>query len=319
MTPADILSDIFQTMRLRSDLYFTARLSGAYAVDIPPEGKRVRFHLVREGTCWLRGDDPADPVRLEAGDLALVPNGLGHVLADTREREPVPLPDVLASGALDPSGMLTYGSDGQRVTILCGFCAFDENIRHPIFSSIPDRIVLNDHRLSTQPSMRAAVELLAQEADLAEDGMGAVLSRLLEIVFVQAMRGLVDDARSEGPAFLPALADPNLSRALRAIHLQPAFPWTTTLLAQEAGMSRTRFAVKFAAVVGDAPMGYLSNWRLSKARTMLTDTNLSVDEIGRRCGYRSLPSFTRRFKATFGEGPGSFRRDLRSQAGKSSD
>ncbi|MCP4329664.1 MAG: AraC family transcriptional regulator [Alphaproteobacteria bacterium] len=308
MSPPDILSDVFQTMRLRTELYFAASLTAPYAIEIPHENRVVRFHLVRHGRCWL-GDRGAGPgVSLAEGDLVILPNGRSHILADRQDTEVVTLAEILRSGALEAAGLLRYGGDGERLDLLCGFCSFDEGIRHPLIANLPDRIVLKDAELDTHPGIRLAISLLDSEANRGGQGMNAIVCRLLEIVFVQAVRRT--DAANDATQirFLPALADKNLSRALRAIHRHPESPWTSTALAREAGMSRTQFAAKFSQLVGDTPMKYVANWRLSRARTLLSDTNLPIDEIALRCGYRSLPSFTRRFKAEFGQGPGAFRR-----------
>ncbi len=314
MIPHDVLSDVFQTLRLRSDVYFTAQFASDYAVMIPAEGKRIRFHLVRDGACWLTNEDGSDPVSLRAGDIAIVPNGVGHVLSDTKGLQPVLLPAVLAGTALDPSsGILSYGTGRSSATVLCGFCAFDEDVRHPIFNTMPDRIVLARNEAATRPSLGTTLRLLCEEADQAQAGTVGILSRLMEIVLVQTLRHLGGESHEGQPHFLSALADRNLSKAMQAMHLRPEIPWTTSLLAQQAGMSRTRFSIKFSASVGEPPMTYLANWRLAKARVMLSDTNLTIDEIGRRCGYQSLSAFTRRFKSVFGDGPGTFRRHLRSQ------
>lgn len=313
MAGFDILSDLFQTVRLRSDVYFTAQFARGYSVEIPPEGKRIRFHLVRDGACWLSHSDGSEPVQLRSGDLVLVANGAGHVLAHTKGLKPAALSDVLSTGAMDrQTGVLTYGTGAPTVTVLCGFCAFDEDIRHPLFASLPDRILLTSNEMVSQPATGTAISLIAEEADLAMAGTSGILSRLIEIVFVQSIRQLGDADQTDTVRFLTALADQKISKALRAMHMQPERPWTLAWLAEEAGMSRTRFSVKFSSMVGEPPMTYLANWRLAKSRVMLCDSSLAIDEIARRCGYQSLPAFTRRFKSAFGIGPGLFRRNLRS-------
>jgi transcriptional regulator GlxA family with amidase domain len=112
--------------------------------------------------------------------------------------------------------------------------------------------------------------------------------------------------------YLAALADPQLSQALAAIHQQPGIAWTIGALARRAGMSRARFALRFGAVVGVAPIAYLTTWRLMKARALLANSTLDMAEIAARCGYASVPSFTRRFKQAVGIGPGAWRRSARS-------
>jgi transcriptional regulator GlxA family with amidase domain len=108
--------------------------------------------------------------------------------------------------------------------------------------------------------------------------------------------------------YMAALADPRLAKALTAIHDAPHRPWTIAELAVRSGLSRAVFAEKFTAAVGQPPIAYLTNWRLINARRLLRESDLGTAEIARRCGYQSLPSFTRRFKAVFQIGPGAYRR-----------
>lgn len=308
MANIDVLSDVFATLKLRSGIYFRTELTGAFAIEIPVEQRRIRFHLVRQGTCWARAHGMQDWLRLSEGDLAIIPNGAAQILADTPDRKPVPIADIIKSGAVDASGVLTYGRGDGRVRLLCGFCSFDEEIDHPVIASLPDMIVLASRDLGGEPWASATLRLLSLEADLGEQGMKGVLSRLLEIVFIQAVRRMRAEGDSAASRYVSALSDTHLSKALLAIHKSPHLPWTIAELARSSGMSRARFADKFTSVVGVPPIGYLTSWRLSKARQMLRETDLGIDEIARRCGYASLPSFTRRFKAAFGIGPGAFRR-----------
>ena len=305
MAEQDILSDLFATLRLHSGLYFRTELAGAWAVEVPAERRRIRFHLVHQGSCWVRIPGCDTATRIDEGDLAVIPNGAAQVLADSPDREPVQLTDVIASGALGDDGVLRAGEGGGQVRLLCGFCDFDEALEHPMAASLPPLMVLSPKGLGDAPWAAATLRLMALESDLSGQGRDGILSRLIEVVFIQMARRLSD---SEDAGYLAALADPRLSKALAAIHGAPERPWTLAELARIAGLSRSVFAARFAAAVGLPPMGYLTQWRLMKARRLLRETGLATDEIGRRCGYQSLPSFTRRFSAAFGIGPGAFRR-----------
>ena len=314
MVETDVLSDVFATLRLHGGVYFRAELSGAWAIEVPAERRRIRFHLVRDGNCWAKVRADQDPIRLMEGDLAIIPNGAAQILSDRRGRKPVKLSDIVKGGAIDPSGVLRYGtSDGEpggRVRLLCGFCDFDEDVEHPVATSLPALIVLSARDLGAEPWVAETLRLMSLEADLAGQGMDGILGRLLEVVFIQVVRRLSAKAAGADLGYISALADPRLSKALLAIHGAPQRPWTISDLAKSSGLSRAVFAEKFAAAVGLPPISYLTNWRLMKARRLLRETNLGIDEIALRCGYKSLPSFTRRFKAVFKIGPGSFRRSL---------
>lgn len=306
MDQTDVLSDVFATLRLTSALYFRAELAGAFAVAVPQEARRIRFHLVRHGSCWVSVPGQ-EPVALAPGDVALIPDGAEQTLSSAPDLRPVPLADVMAGGAVS-GGVLRVGDGGASASLLCGFCAFDESLDHPVLRDLPPLIVLRPGELGAEPWAAAGLRLLQLEADFAGPGGTAILSRLIEIVVIQAARRAVGDLGSRSIGFLAALTDPALSKALAAIHTAPERDWRVVDLARLSALSRAGFARRFAETVGATPIDYLTDWRLAKARALLADTPLSMDDIAERCGYRSVPSFTRRFKARFGEGPGSFRR-----------
>lgn len=313
MNKFDVLSEVFSSLRLSSGMYFRAELAGKFAVEVPAEKRQVRFHLVRKGSCWVSVRPDGDPVKLFEGDLALVPNGAAQVLSDAPGRTPVPLGDVMSAGALDDDGVLTYGGGDVQSRLVCGFCQFDDDAAHPVVTDLPEIIVLKARDLGNEPWITAALRLLELESDLNQQGMTGILGRLLEIIFVQTVRRLTPGQPDGRRDYMAALADAHLSKALLAIHGEPEAPWTVSQLARVAGMSRARFAEKFTSMVGATPIGYLTEWRLTKARGLLRDSDLAVEDIALRCGYASVPSFTRRFKAAFSVGPGAFRR--RAKAG----
>ncbi len=318
MAGIDVLSDVFATLRLHGGVYFRAELSGAWAIEVPAERRRIRFHLVRHGDCWVKVRAHQDPVLLTEGDLAIIPNGAAQILSDRPGRAPVQLGDIVEGGAIDSSGVLNYGTGdgdedgdpGGRVRLLCGFCDFDEDVEHPVVTSLPALIVLSVRDLGAEPWVTETLRLMSLEADLSGQGMDGILGRLLEVMFIQVVRRLSAAPAGTESGYISALADPRLSKALLAIHGAPQRPWTIAELAKSSGLSRAVFADKFTSAVGLPPIGYLTNWRLMKARRLLRETNLGIDEIALRCGYKSLPSFTRRFKAAFKVGPGSFRRSM---------
>lgn len=300
----DVLSEVFSTLRLNGDLYFRARLRGDFAVEVPRERRSVRFHLVRRGCC--RVEVPGrPPVTLEAGDMIVIPDGASQVLCSRPGLRPVPLPDLLAAHPVT-DGRLLYGREGDEVRLVCGYCVFDEAVDHPVLTSLPASIVIHPREFPDEPWTGAALELISREAELEGPGMTGILARMLEIVFMQAMRRLSGE-RPEG--FMAALRDASLSRALQAIHDGPEHAWTVERLAGEAGMSRARFADRFTEQVGVPPIAYLTNWRLARARDLLARTNLGLEEIAARCGYASGASFSRRFKREYGLGPGAFRKE----------
>jgi transcriptional regulator GlxA family with amidase domain len=140
----------------------------------------------------------------------------------------------------------------------------------------------------------------------------SIVLMTVEILLMQAARHRLSDPGPESGGFASALSDPRLYRALRAIHSQFEQPWDVDGLASVAGMSRSRFAHWFIRSVGMTPMAYLTRWRMTRARQLLSTPGLDLAEIAERCGYRSVPAFGRRFAQIYGVGPGTWRKRARS-------
>ena len=311
----DVLSQSFEVLRMRGGIYFRAALEGAWAIAVPPEKEKARLHLVLQGECYVRRSLETEPVRLNEGDMVIVSGGASHFLADAPGRKPIPLPDVLTQNPPTPEGVLQLDGDGsQRVRLLCGSCDFDASLGHPAIVSLPDLIVVRSAELGREPWLGGVLRTMAMEAERGGLGMTAVLTRLFEAVFVQAIRARQWAPQSPSADFLMALGDPKVSAVLELIHEKPEAPWTLTHLAKEIGLSRSVLADRFAKTVGDPPMTYLRRWRLLSARNMLRSSGLSIPDIAEACGYASVPSFSRRFTKAFGIGPGKYRKGLGAEA-----
>ncbi len=306
----DLLTDVFSTLRIGSNLYFQAMFKGPYSVEVPQESRRIRFHLIREGDCWVTVPGE-EPVHLRAGDVAIIPNGASQVLSAEPDLQSISLQSIIEGGYLK-DGTLEYGSGGKDIKILCGFYQFDEAVDHPILINLPQIMIIRPHDLGTEPWILATLRLIGLETDLNGNGMGGILSRLLEILFIQFIRMMTGNLAAPPNGFVAALSDKQLSLALHAIHKAPEQQWKLGELAKLSGMSRARFADQFASRVGMPPIAYLTSWRLMKARLLLANSGLDMTEIANRCGYLSMPSFSSRFKREYAIGPGAYRRMVRS-------
>lgn len=305
----DVLSEIFSSLRLQAGLYFSAVLRGGFAVRLPADRRRIRFHLVLEGACVVTIPE-FEQVRLGEGDLVLIPDGASQVLSsETSIAGAVDLAELL-SHSPPMEGILHVGEAGPVCRLLCGFLRFDEAIDHPLLASLPPMIVLRQTDAPGSSAIAAALALLRAETDDAGAGQAPVLERIVEILLMQVVRSSLSGHAIYSNGFARALADPRLSRALSAIHSRIDADWNLDTLAGCAGMSRSRFAESFTTAVGLTPFAYLTRWRMIRARELLAQPNLDMAEVAERCGYRSVPAFGRRFVAIFGIGPGEWRRQI---------
>jgi AraC-like DNA-binding protein len=201
------------------------------------------------------------------------------------------------------SHTLTPGGDGAD--LVCANIDFGAGQGNPLRLALPEAVVLP---LSSAPVLSDTLTMLFREAEQDHCGRQAVLNRLSEVALIQILRDLMDQQRME-MGLLAGLADPRLARAINAIHGEPARAWTLEDLAEEAGMSRARFAVKFRDTVGMTPGHYLSEWRLGLAQSLLRrgkPVNVVADEVG----YANASALSRVFAARKGVPPTSWVKQL---------
>jgi AraC-like DNA-binding protein len=261
----------------------------------------VMFHYVVSGACWLRG--PAIPtLSLTEGDLLLVPSGMDHDLVSALEVSPEPL-----AGFLDrPSRPLT----GQFVsTLLCGVYLLGVKFVHPVLSALPPVIRLSQPEVRARTQLSSLLDLLVLEVEAPGPGSEPLIQHLFDSLFVYIIRAWAETVSADTPGCFAALRDPFLSRAMTAIHAAPGKPWTVQSLAKEAGLSRSAFARQFVQKIGEAPLAYLTRFRLDMAARLLLNTDTTLAQVAGHVGYESEFALSRAFKRTFGVAPSSYRRN----------
>lgn len=305
---ADVLSDIFDTIRLRATLYFRTDYSPPWAVTVPNYARAARFHLVIQGRCHVTLAS-GKSVDLGPGDLIVIPRGQEHVLADSPERTPAPLETVIEESGYDGNGVFVVGDGDPTAStqMVCGHYSFTEGADHPLLRALPEMIVLTPRDRARHALLDETLRLVARRIFSEGLGSAAAISRLSEVFFIEAVRVSIETC-PELARILGAMTDTQVGRALELVHQSPAHPWTVEDLATQVGMSRSRFAERFAEAMGMGPMAYLSDWRLQKALALLEDGRRSVQQIAQDSGYRSPAAFSRAFGAKFGVTPTDWRR-----------
>jgi AraC-like DNA-binding protein len=322
---SDALSDVLSAVHLSGSVFFDVTAKAPWVAEAPPAAQianeitpgaqyAIEFHVVTRGTCWISlvGDTEFEPVRLEEGDIAVIPQGDPHVVSSAPGMRAEP--DLEAHRQPQDANALPFalrtGSDGPSDThLICGFFTCDARPFNPLLNSLPRFIRFG------RDSSQASHSLLDQFIRFATTEMGnkragsqSVLNRLSELLFVEVIRWHMDQlVDSSNTSWLAGLRDPLVGRALTLLHAQPAHVWTLEELASQAGASRSALADRFAHLVGCPPIQYLTQWRMQLAAKRLADRSVKISVVASEVGYESEAAFSRAFKKFVGQSPGRWR------------
>ncbi|MET9735309.1 AraC family transcriptional regulator [Streptomyces sp. NPDC006458] len=303
----DVLSDAVAAMR-------TGRPHSGLRDKYAPWGLRFQaadgagFHVLLRGTAWLvpsRGE----PVRLGPGDVVFLAHGRGHVIASSLDAEPEEV--GLESDGGWPAMHTPSRDSTPDAVLLCGAYLLDRSRAHPLLTELPEVVHLPARDGADGP-LHTAIELLRAELSAPQPGSDTIVSMLLDTLLLYILRAWWQRAGRESAGhptgWAAALADPGITAALRALHADPAHPWTVGELGLRAGLSRAAFSRRFTALVGQPPLTYLTWWRMTTAGRLLREDDTPLRLVAQRTGYTSEFAFAKAFKREFGVAPGQYRR-----------
>lgn len=289
----DPLSEIISLLRPRT--VFSKGISGAgrWAVRYSDFGQ-PSFCAVLEGRCRL-AVDAHTPITLEAGDFVLLPKTPGFTMSGFDHAIPKRIdPKVTPS----PMGEVRHGTRGGKpdVRLLGGYFVFESPDDGLLVSLLPSLVhVRGAERLAT------LVRLVGDESTERRTGRELILSRLVEIMLIEALRSTASD--DAPPGLLRGLADNRLAPAIRQMHGQLSRAWTVTELAKSAALSRSAFFERFTKSVGLPPMEYLLAWRMAVAKNLLRERDASIAQVADHVGYGSASTFSTAFSRHVGQAP----------------
>ena len=322
----DTLSDVLRSVRLRGAVFYCVSWAGEWAVGAPsskeiagavvPGAEHVmEYHVITKGHGWaaIAGEPP---VRLSAGDVVMFPHGDAHVLSSAPGIEPartdpqwfvdtrdVPKPIPIAIRSLKE---MAIGPTELPINLACGFLGCDIRPFNPLIASLP--------RILHVPAAGDGAwisQVMLQAVDASQNkrpGGDAVLDRISEMMFIDAVRRYVERLPEASSGWLAGLRDRHVGKALALIHENPARDWTVEALADAVALSRSAFYERFTELVGQPPMHYVANWRMQAAANLLRQSGASVASIALEVGYESEAAFARAFKRLVGLPPAAWRR-----------
>lgn len=313
----DLLSDVLDALRVEESLFCMFEFGDPWGVELEHMPLAMTWTVI-EGTVWLLSPD-SEPIAFHPGDTFLLPRGIvekPYVFASSPDIEPRCAQDLWREAELQGfelgshSGRrhhVRWGGPGKPTRVISTAFGYGDRGMSPLVSVLPELLFA---RASEKRGALADVMfrlVLAGESDV-QPGLAALVRQIAQTLSVLVVRthALSSDNRASG--WLAGLGDSHISRALASIHREPGHDWTLTALARSAGLSRSLFAERFLARVGQTPKRYLRSWRMHLAREALAGGNVGVAALAHKLGYQSEAAFRKAFQDATGRPPLQFRR-----------
>jgi AraC-like DNA-binding protein len=313
---SDVLADMLRAVRLTGSVFLNARFSAPFGV-LSPKRYDARtpmahlrhisvFHLIAAGTGTVE-IATGERRSVSAGDILLLPLADAHKFWNGDFSEMAFGPDLMQPGPVKGMWTINHGGGGEATRMVCGFIESSEFLFAPVFRSLPPLLVFQTVDDEVSALLTSTVREILALADRAAPGTELMLGRLMELLFVEVLRRYAARLPADAKGLLAAVNDPIVSRALECVHGDPTRRWTVDELAREAGSSRTVLAERFNALLGQAPIAYVTGWRMQLAADRIRNGNDSLAAIAADVGYESEAAFNRAFKRVTGVTPGRWR------------
>jgi AraC-like DNA-binding protein len=313
--PGDPLGEALHVLRMNGAFYCRSELTAPWGLTLPPMPGYIWFHVVTSGRICIETEE-GHSHWVQPGELALVPHGKGHRLRSEPGAPAPPILELPLEQVSDRYELLRYGGGGARTILICGAVRFDHPAARNVVEILPPTIHVQASDSPQIERIQSTLNLMAAEARELRPGGEAVMTRLADILVIQAIRSWIETDPTARTGWLGALRDRQIGRALALIHRDPARPWTVSSLARELAMSRSAFAARFSDLVDEPAMQYVTRWRMQLALDALEEEGATVAELANRLGYRSEAAFARAFKRVIGVPPGTVKREARAEDGE---
>lgn len=302
----DVLSDILHSVHLSGTLLGRAEFSAPWGASSEGMSAPV-FHMILSGHGFitLEGEPP---VPIATGDLIMMPHGHTHRLQSDPGAPTVRFTDLMVGSPLHKPEVMRSGGGGAVTSLACGRLTFDQSEMHPLLAQLPPLIHIKEGGSGASEWLKVTSQLISDEIRAERIGSTALMDRLGGVLFIQVIRSYVESLSPDQAGWLGALRDPRIGGALELIHGEPEKAWSIHEFAGEVGMSRSAFAGRFKALVGETPMQYLTRWRMHRAAYYLRTEGLNITQVADRVGYESDATFSKAFKRYTGKSPAAYRR-----------
>jgi AraC-like DNA-binding protein len=301
----DPLSDVLRSVRLTGGVFLEANFTAPWciAVRIGREDclpfladlvQVIGYHVVLEGRMLVRLDGEA-PAELRAGEIVLFPRSDIHTLASDARVAPVSASNLIQQSPEGGMLQIRHGGGREPTSIVCGFLGSQEAF-NPLLATLPRMLRLDISKAASRDWVETSARFAAAELIRGRLASSSVMSRLSEVLLVEAVREYISTLGDREQGWLKGLSDPYIGRALALIHGDIAAPWSAESLAKKVALSRSAFMDRFTHLIGMPPIRYLTVWRLEIAKRHLRETRMSIPQIAAAVGYESEEGFRRAFR-----------------------
>jgi len=312
----DPLSDVLQSVRLTGGVFLDAKFTAPWCVaaQITPQVctpflaglvQVIGYHVVLQGS-MLVALDGEPPIKLRAGEIILLPRNDVHTMASDKGVAPVSAADLMQQSPEGGLLKIRHGGGHEPTSIICGFLGTQDSF-NPLLATLPRILRLDISKAASRDWVETSVRFAAAELIRGRLASSDVMSRLSEVLLVEAVREYIATLGDRDQGWLRGLSDPNIGRALALIHGDVAASWSVDQLAREVGLSRSAFTDRFSQLIGMPPIRYLTVWRLEIAKRHLRGSRKSIPQIAVAVGYESEEGFRRAFKREFEIWPADWR------------
>ncbi len=292
---SDPLSEVLRSVRLAGGVFLEASFTAPWCItsQIGPEDCQpylpnlvqvIGYHVVLQGRLVI-GLQGEPPIELRAGEVVLFPRNDIHVMASAAGLIPVSAKHLIQQSPEGGLSKIRYGGGQAPTNIVCGFLGTQDSF-NPLLAALPKMLKLDIGKASSRDWIEANVRFAAEELARGRLASSTMMSKLSEVLLVEAVREYASSFGNLEKGWLQALSDPSIGRVLARIHDDIAAPWSAESLAREAGLSRSAFMERFADLIGLPPIRYLTVWRLEIAKQYLLTSRMGVAQIAHAIGYK---------------------------------
>ncbi len=298
----DPLSDILALLKPASYGFRGLDAGGDWAIAYAA-GEGVKCYAIQSGACWIAVDGVAEPARLVAGDFILLPGKSAFRLYSAPDASPI---DANQFFPTIPAGGTAVLNGGGGCSGVGGFFDFEGPHAELLLGVLPP--IVHIRAEASRAALSWPIERLMRELREPQPGGTLIAGHLAQTLLIEALRLHMAERAPHSAGWLFALADRQMSAVITAMHAEPGRRWTLHDLARTAGMSRSSFAVRFKATVGEPAMDYLTRWRMIVAADRLAHGGASIAAVAPAVGYESESAFGAAFKRVIGHSPRQFAR-----------